>query len=205
MNTKLMNTNSIVNKGFDGWFRRDFLVVKSQPKFRSQQAAVSYQSASVFISLLFTASLVFLAAETACAASVSWSGAGVTDTNWSTAGNWSGLAAPGAADDVQFLDAGSSVSAGLPNNFVDNSFAGTIGSLRYANQNGFHTTVIAPVGRFCFQGKNYAFGSSEAGPVARRMFNRLTDIQYGRVPDPYGWTRLIEVAAAKTNPSPARV
>src|SRR6185436_9509448 len=64
---------------------------------------------------------------------------------------------------------------------------------------------IAPVCRFCFQGKNYAFGSSEAGPVARRMFNRLTDIQYGRVPDPYGWTRLIEVAAAKTNPSPARV
>jgi len=139
-----MNSNSIVNKGIDGWFRRDFLAVKSQPKFRSQQAAVSYQSASVFISLLLTATLALLAGGTARAASVSWSGAGVTDTNWSTGGNWSSLAAPGAADDVQFLDAGSSVSAGLPNNFVDNSFAGTISSLRYANQNGFHTTVIAP-------------------------------------------------------------
>jgi branched-chain amino acid aminotransferase len=56
--------------------------------------------------------------------------------------------------------------------------------------------VIAPVGRFGYRGTDYAVGSGEPGPVARSFFKGLTDIQYGRVPDPYGWTRLIEVAAA---------
>jgi hypothetical protein len=30
------------------------------------------------------------------------------------------------------------------------------------------------------------------------LFKALTDIQYGRAPDPYGWTRLVNVAAADT-------
>ena len=103
------------------------------------------QSLRVAPSLICTTFLLAWAtAPLARAATISWSGTSLTDSNWSTGGNWSGLAAPGATDDVQFLDAGSSISAGSPNNFVDNSFAGTIGSLRYANQNGFHTTVIAP-------------------------------------------------------------
>ena len=53
--------------------------------------------------------------------------------------------------------------------------------------------------------RNYTFASGEPGPVARKLFKRLTDIQYGRVPDPYDWTRVIEVAAAKLNPAPVRV
>jgi branched-chain amino acid aminotransferase len=65
--------------------------------------------------------------------------------------------------------------------------------------------VIAPVGCFSYQGRNYTFASGEPGPVARTLFKSLTDIQYGRVPDPYGWTRVIEVAAAKLNPAPAQV
>ena len=31
---------------------------------------------------------------------------------------------------------------------------------------------------------------------AQRLFKGLTDIQYGRAPDPYGWTRLVNVATA---------
>ena len=53
--------------------------------------------------------------------------------------------------------------------------------------------VIVPVGRFGYRGTDYAVGSGESGPVARHLFRSLTDIQYGRAPDPYGWTRLIEV------------
>jgi branched-chain amino acid aminotransferase len=56
--------------------------------------------------------------------------------------------------------------------------------------------VIAPVGRFGYQGKDYQVGSGEAGPVARALFKGLTDIQYGRVADPYGWTRKVEIAPA---------
>jgi branched-chain amino acid aminotransferase len=65
--------------------------------------------------------------------------------------------------------------------------------------------VIAPVGRLGYQGQDYAFASSEPGPVARNLFRSLTDIQYGRAADPYGWTRTIEVAAATAKPAVARV
>jgi len=57
--------------------------------------------------------------------------------------------------------------------------------------------VIAPVGRFGYQGRDYAVGSAKPGPVAQRLFKVLTDIQYGREPDPYGWTRVVKVATQK--------
>jgi branched-chain amino acid aminotransferase len=63
--------------------------------------------------------------------------------------------------------------------------------------------VIAPVGRLSYQGRNHSVGSGEPGPVARQLFNSLTDIQYGRVSDPYGWTRIIEVAAVKPHTAKA--
>lgn len=51
--------------------------------------------------------------------------------------------------------------------------------------------VVAPVGRFGYQGKEFIVGGNKAGPVTQRLFDALTDIQYGRVPDRYGWTRAI--------------
>ncbi|HWH48792.1 MAG TPA: branched-chain amino acid aminotransferase [Burkholderiales bacterium] len=56
--------------------------------------------------------------------------------------------------------------------------------------------VIAPVGCFGYQGRDYALGAGKPGPVAQSLFKGLTDIQYGRAPDPYGWTQLVKVAAA---------
>ena len=58
--------------------------------------------------------------------------------------------------------------------------------------------VIAPVGRFVYQGREAVLSDAQAGPVARRLFDALTGIQYGRHPDPYGWTRTIEVAEASS-------
>lgn len=84
-----------------------------------------------------------LSAATVHAVTNVWSGASLTDADWSTGGNWSGLAVPGVADAVEFLDVGTAVGAGTVNNVVDGSFAGTIGSLQYANQSGFHTTELA--------------------------------------------------------------
>lgn len=57
--------------------------------------------------------------------------------------------------------------------------------------------VIAPVCRFGYQGRDYALATQEPGPVARSLFRGLTDIQYGRVPDPYGWTRVVEGEAMR--------
>lgn len=53
--------------------------------------------------------------------------------------------------------------------------------------------VIAPVGRLGYQDEDIIVGDGEPGPVARQLFDTLTGIQYGLRPDPYGWTRRIDV------------
>ncbi len=59
--------------------------------------------------------------------------------------------------------------------------------------------VIAPVGRFRYKDKDYVINQEKTGPVAQRLFDALTDIQYGRVADPYGWTQVIDVGAESIN------
>ena len=51
--------------------------------------------------------------------------------------------------------------------------------------------VIAPVGKFGFHDEEIVIHDGQAGPVARRLFQQLTDIQYGRIPDPFGWVYTI--------------
>ena len=58
--------------------------------------------------------------------------------------------------------------------------------------------MIAPVGRFGYRGRDYALGTGEPGPVARKLLKSLTDIQYGRAPDPYDWTRVVKIASVTT-------
>ncbi len=56
--------------------------------------------------------------------------------------------------------------------------------------------VIAPVGKFRYKDRDYIINGEQTGPVAQRLFDALTDLQYGRVSDPYGWTRTIVPDAA---------
>ncbi len=53
--------------------------------------------------------------------------------------------------------------------------------------------VIAPVGRLHYQGREVVIRDGEPGPIARRLHTELTGLQTGRRPDPYGWTRKIEL------------
>ncbi len=55
--------------------------------------------------------------------------------------------------------------------------------------------VIAPIGRHGFRGKDYFIRGTEASPVAKRLYQALTDIQYGRAQDTYGWTIPVEADA----------
>ena len=64
--------------------------------------------------------------------------------------------------------------------------------------------VIAPIGRFGYKGREYVINGNETGPVAQRLFEALTDIQYGRVADPYGWTRSFAVNETSSTPNVAR-
>jgi len=47
--------------------------------------------------------------------------------------------------------------------------------------------VISPVGLLGFPDGTLTVGDGKPGPVAKRLFAALTDIQYGRAPDQHGW------------------
>jgi branched-chain amino acid aminotransferase len=57
--------------------------------------------------------------------------------------------------------------------------------------------VISPVGKFGYEGQEYIVNNNEVGPVASKLYQELTDIQFGRKEDPYGWTYKIEVPKAE--------
>lgn len=51
--------------------------------------------------------------------------------------------------------------------------------------------VIAPVGKFGYAGKEYVVNNNQVGPISKHLYQYLTDLQYGRIPDPYGWTMVV--------------
>ncbi|HRE29726.1 MAG TPA: branched-chain amino acid aminotransferase, partial [Anaerolineales bacterium] len=51
--------------------------------------------------------------------------------------------------------------------------------------------VIAPVGKFGYAGKEYVVNGNQVGPISKNLYQYLTDLQYGRIPDPYGWTMVV--------------
>jgi len=48
--------------------------------------------------------------------------------------------------------------------------------------------VISPVGNIKLDGKEITIAGGEVGPVAARLFDDLTDIQYGKAEDTFNWT-----------------
>jgi len=47
--------------------------------------------------------------------------------------------------------------------------------------------VISPVGKLAYRGKKFVINEGKVGPLARKLYDRIMDIQYGKVKDPYGW------------------
>jgi branched-chain amino acid aminotransferase len=51
--------------------------------------------------------------------------------------------------------------------------------------------VISPVGQIKYGERAVTVGDGKVGALAKRFYKAITDIQYGRRPDPHGWmTRL---------------
>jgi branched-chain amino acid aminotransferase len=63
--------------------------------------------------------------------------------------------------------------------------------------------VVVPIGRIGHRGADHVVGDGIAAPVAHRLFRTLTDIQYGRADDPWGWTRVIDVQVPACEPAAA--
>lgn len=52
--------------------------------------------------------------------------------------------------------------------------------------------VISPVGQFTYQERTVTLGDGKTtGEATRKLYDTLTGIQYGRVPDPHGWVDLL--------------
>jgi len=47
--------------------------------------------------------------------------------------------------------------------------------------------VITPVGELGWRGERIVINGGAAGEVARKLYDAVTDIQYGRAPDAHGW------------------
>lgn len=47
--------------------------------------------------------------------------------------------------------------------------------------------VISPVGSFCYRDQCAEVGNGQPGDLTMKLYQTLTGIQYGRLPDPHGW------------------
>ncbi len=53
--------------------------------------------------------------------------------------------------------------------------------------------VISPVGAFCLEGEEVTVGDGGIGSVSMKLYETLTGIQYGRVPDDMGWSMKLDI------------
>lgn len=51
--------------------------------------------------------------------------------------------------------------------------------------------VVSPIGELSFHDKAYTINDFKIGSVTQRLYDELTGIQYGRLPDPHGWTKAL--------------
>jgi len=52
--------------------------------------------------------------------------------------------------------------------------------------------VISPVGQFTYRERTVLLGDGKTtGPLTQKLYDTLTGIQYGRVPDPHGWVEFV--------------
>lgn len=70
---------------------------------------------------------------------------------------------------------------------IDEVFAGAKdGTLTEAFGTGT-AAVVSPVGAFSWQGEKIQVGDGGIGKVTQKLYDTLTGIQRGTLPDPYGW------------------
>jgi branched-chain amino acid aminotransferase len=62
------------------------------------------------------------------------------------------------------------------------------GHLREAFGTGT-AAVISPIGELAYKSEKFVINGGEAGPLARRLFDLISDIQRGKSPDRFGWIK----------------
>ena len=68
----------------------------------------------------------------------------------------------------------------------------TIASGRMTEAFGTGTAaVVSPVGQFTYRQRTATLGNGQVGPFTLKLYEMLTGIQYGRLPDTHGWTEIL--------------
>jgi branched-chain amino acid aminotransferase len=68
----------------------------------------------------------------------------------------------------------------------------TIASGRMTEAFGTGTAaVVSPVGRFTYRERTVTLGDGQAGAFTMKLYEMLTGIQYGRLPDKHGWVEVL--------------
>jgi len=68
--------------------------------------------------------------------------------------------------------------------------AAKAGTLREAFGSGT-AAVVSPIGELACGGETLSINNGEIGPISQRLYDELTGIQWGKIADPYGWTKVI--------------
>ena len=68
--------------------------------------------------------------------------------------------------------------------------AGRTGQLEEAFGTGT-AAVISPIGQLHYKGETIQIHNEKIGPLTQWLYDTLTGIQWGRIPDSYGWTHEI--------------
>jgi branched-chain amino acid aminotransferase len=51
--------------------------------------------------------------------------------------------------------------------------------------------VISPIGSLDDENKKALINNGEIGPISQMLYDTLTGIQWGNLPDPFGWIKVI--------------
>ena len=58
--------------------------------------------------------------------------------------------------------------------------------------------VVSPVGKIAFRGATLLVNDGQPGELAQRLWNEITGIQCGEIPDRHHWNRLVKIPQAQT-------
>ncbi len=51
--------------------------------------------------------------------------------------------------------------------------------------------VISPIGTLCYKGEDYAINNNEVGSLSQKLYDTLSGIQTGKLPDTRGWVERV--------------
>ena len=61
------------------------------------------------------------------------------------------------------------------------------GSLKEAFGTGT-AAVVSPIGELFYQNKSMIMNDNKIGDISQKLYNQITQVQYGEQPDTFGWT-----------------